>query len=263
MKTGFLSVMIVFAGLTLRGQDLFEYQEATYWKGPASLPYRILYPASFDSAKSYPIIVFLHGAYERGHDNEAQLRIGGRFFLNEENRKNFPAIVIFPQCSNKYLWAEFDNEIDSATGLAKKWRFPFRKQPTVPVQLLKELLDSMSTKSWVDKERIYLGGLSQGAMGVYDMVARYPDLFAAAFPICGAGQVNTAKLFAKKVALWIFHGGKDEIVPVYFSRDYFKRLQKLSSDVKYTEYPGVHHDSWSKAFAEPGLLSWLFSKSKN
>jgi predicted peptidase len=88
-------------------------------------------------------------------------------------------------------------------------------------------------------------------------------MFAAAFPICGAGLTSTSRNFAKKVALWIFHGEKGEVVPTYFSRDYYKRLQKLGSDVKYTEYPGVHHDSWNKVFAEPELLSWLFSKSKN
>jgi predicted peptidase len=183
--------------------------------------------------------------------------------LRKDNREKFPAIIIFPQCSTEYIWAEFENQVDSATGLAKRWYFPFRKKPSVPVQLLKDLLDSLTAKSYVDKSRIYIGGLSQGGMGVFDLVARYPDLFAAAFPICVAGQVNTAKNFAKKVALWIFHGDKDEIVPVYFSRDYFKRLQKLESDVKYTEYPGVHHDSWNNAFAEPELLTWLFSKRKN
>jgi predicted peptidase len=256
-------LIAAMTALAMQGQDLSEYEYGTYWKGNESLPYRILYPLAFDSTKPYPVVVFLHGAYERGHDNESQLRVGGRYFLRKENREKFPAIVIFPQCSTEYIWAEFENQVDSATGLAKRWYFPFRKKPSVPVQLLKDLLDSLSGKSYVDKSRIYVGGLSQGGMGVFDLVARYPDLFAAAFPICGAGPVNTAKNFAKKVALWIFHGDKDEIVPVYFSRDYFKRLQKLDGDVKYTEYPGVHHDSWNNAFAEPELLTWLFSKRKN
>jgi predicted peptidase len=263
MRRYILFFIFVWAGLAAQSQDLLEYEYGTYWKGGESLPYRILYPLSFDSTRAYPVIVFLHGAYERGRDNESQLRIGGRYFLKEENRKKFPAIIIFPQCSNEYIWAEFETRLDSATGLAKKWYFPFRKKPSVPVQLLKELLDSLGAKPYVDKSRIYTGGLSQGGMGVFDLVARYPDMFAAAFPICGAGPVSTAKNFGKKVALWIFHGEKDEVVPTYFSRDYFKRLQKLGSDVKYTEYPGVHHDSWNNAFAEPELLTWLFSKSKN
>jgi predicted peptidase len=222
----------------------------------------MLYPLSFDSAKQYPLVVFLHGAFEKGRDNNAQLDIGGRFFLRDENRKNFPAIVIFPQCPENDSWVYFDTKIDSATGLVKEWGFPFLKKPTAPTALLKELLDSLLNQHFVDKSRIYLGGLSQGGMGVYDMLARYPGIFAAAFPICGAGKISTAKNFAGKTALWIFHGEKDDIVPVYFSRDYYQRLQKLGADVKYSEYPGVFHNSWVNAFGEKELLAWLFSKSK-
>ena len=94
------------------------------------------------------------------------------------------------------------------------------------------------------------------------MIARYPGIFAAAFPICGAGKLTTAKDFADKVALWIFHGSDDEIVPVYFARNFYKRLAKLNADVKYSEYPGVHHNSWVNAFGEKDLLNWLFSKTK-
>lgn len=257
------TILFCFCFLAVKSQDLSSYDYGIYRIGYEALPYRILYPVAFDSTRTYPVVVFLHGAFERGHDNESQLNIGGRYFLREENRKNFPAIVIFPQCDHSYVWADFETQIDSATGLAKKWYFPFRKKPSVPVQLLKALLDSLCTKPFVDTKRIYVGGISQGGMGVYDLVARYPDLFAAAFPICGAGLTGTAKNFAKKVSLWIFHGDKDDVVPVYFSRDYYKRLQKLGSDVKYTEYPGVHHDSWNKVFTEPELLTWLFGKSKN
>jgi len=182
--------------------------------------------------------------------------------LREENRKNFPAIVLFPQSPADDSWAYFETKLDSSTGLAKEWHFPFRKEPTIISGLLKSLLDSLLTLHFVDASRIYIGGLSQGGMGVYDMVARYPEIFAAAFPICGAGKINTAKNFAGKVSLWIFHGSEDEIVPAYFSRDFYKRLSKLNADVKYSEYPGVHHNSWVNAFAEKEFLSWLFSKSK-
>ena len=114
----------------------------------------------------------------------------------------------------------------------------------------------------MDGSRVYLGGLSQGGMGVFDMVARYPELFAAAFPMCGAGRISTAKDFGREVSLWIFHGEKDDIVPPRFSREYFKQVQKLGGDVRYTEYPGVFHACWVNAFNEPELLSWLFSKTK-
>lgn len=260
-----LQILISCVSLIAKSQDFSAYQYGLFQNKDAGLLYRILYPENFDSARKYPVIVFLHGAGERGNDNEAQLRIGGEYFLKEENRKNFPAIVIFPQCPgrDRIVWADFETEIDPATRQPKKWHFPFHKKPSEPVELLMGLLDSLRKRPFVDAKRVYLGGLSQGAMGVYDMAARYPDFFAAAFPICGAGLTSTAKIFAGKVSLWIFHGDQDNTVPVRFSRDYYNRLQKLGSDVKYTEYPGVYHDSWNNAFAEPELMNWLFSKSKN
>jgi len=257
------AIFLVFCSLTGTTQDLTEYKKEIFKSVKGELPYRILYPTSFDSTHKYPLLIFLHGAFEKGTDNEMQLRIGGRYFLGEENRKNYPAIILFPQCPLDDSWAWFDTKIDSATGLAASWDFPFRKEPTTVTALLKNLIDSLLSTSFIDKSRIYIGGLSQGGMGVYDMVARYPDMFAAAFPICGAGKVNTAKEFAGKVAVWIFHGADDEIVPVRFSRDFYKRLIKLNADVKYSEYPSVHHNSWVNAFAEKELLSWVFTKTKN
>lgn len=246
--------------LSLRSQDLNEYQKKIFSNGNEQLPYRILYPLSFDTSKKYPVIVFLHGAMAKGDDNNAQLNIGGRYFLREENRSNFPAIVIFPQCPTNAGWAYFETEIDSA-GKAKNWNFPFRKEPTTPTLLVKQLLDSLLNHHFVDNSRIYIGGLSQGGMGVFDIIARYPTMFAAAFPICGAGKLNTADNF-KKVALWIFHGADDDIVPVYYSRNFYRRLKKLHADVKFSEYPGVHHNSWVNSFAEKELLPWIFIKSK-
>ena len=261
MKKYFL-LLLVTTGVGSNAQDLSVYQSAYYISNEGRLPYRILYPLNFDSIRSYPMIVFLHGAFGKGIDNNLQLNIGGQYFLREENRKDFPAFVIFPQCPLDDSWAYFEAKIDSATGLAKQWVFPFLKNPTAPTALLKKILDSLLALSFIDKSRIYIGGLSQGGMGVYDLVARYPETFAAAFPICGAGRVSTAKNFAGKTSLWIFHGDKDNIVPVYFSRNYYRRLKKLGADVKYTEYPGAFHNSWINVFAEKDLLPWLFSKSK-
>jgi len=241
-------------------QDFSAYQYAMFGKDGARLPFRILYPEKFDPTHAYPLIIFLHGANEKGDDNEAQLNIGGRFFLRSENRTQFPAVVLFPQCPADDSWAYFENKVDSVSGLARDWYFPFRNKPQRPVQLLKWLLDSLRTSKSIDTNRIYIGGLSQGGMGVLDIIARYPNYFAAAFPMCGAGREKTATNFAGRVAVWLFHGEKDDIVPPSFSRDYYKRLQKLNADVRYTEYPGVFHNCWGNAFAEKELLPWLFSK---
>lgn len=244
-------------------QDIFSAYEKHYYDAPAvNVPYRYLRPENAAAGKKYPLVIFLHGAYEKGFDNEAQLEIGGRFFLRDSIRKNYPAFVLFPQCPAVDVWAYFDAKEDPAAGKIEV-SFPFNKQPTDVSASLMMLVDSLIRHDQIDPKQVYIGGLSQGGMGVLDLIARYPDLFAAAFSICGAGNVATTKYFAGKVPLWLFHGDADDVIPVTFSRDYYKRLKKLNADVHYSEYAGVKHNSWNNAFAEPGLLKWLFSKRKN
>ena len=257
-----LTFWFLFFVFNVSAQELSDYEKKEFKKGEKILPYRILYPWGYDSSRKYPVVIFLHGFFENGNDNASQLKIGGRFFLDKQNRIDFPAIVIFPQCPVDDSWAYFETKSDKATGLVIKWKFPFKSKPTSTVLLLRQFLDDLLSKQFIDSARLYIGGLSQGAMGVYDIIARYPDLFAAAFPICGAGDINTSKNFAGKVSLWIFHGEKDDNVPVYFSREFYKKLKKLKADVTYTEYPGVLHNSWINAFRESELLPWLFSKEK-
>ncbi|HEV8507897.1 MAG TPA: PHB depolymerase family esterase, partial [Chitinophagaceae bacterium] len=234
MKIVFAFILLILS-LSLHAQDLNEYKKEIFIRKSQVLPYRILYPLSFDTGRKYPLLIFLHGAYEKGNDNEAQLDIGGRYFLADSNRRNFPAVIIFPQCPSNDVWAYFDAEFDSM-GVLKRAIFPFRKEPTAVTSLLKQLVDSLMSSSFIDISKIYVGGLSQGGMGVFDIVARYPNIFAAAFPICGAGKVSTADKFAKQTALWIFHGADDDVVPVHFSRQFYQKLKKLGGDVKYTEY---------------------------
>src|SRR5258706_1476656 len=104
MKKCIIFFSILFFN-SVHSQDLSEYQKAMFHNNKGNLPYRILYPVSFDSSAAYPLLVFLHGAFEKGTDNEAQLNIGGRYFLREENRKNFPALILFPQCPENDSWA--------------------------------------------------------------------------------------------------------------------------------------------------------------
>jgi predicted peptidase len=226
------------------------------------MPYRYLRPENFDSSKKYPLLIFLHGAFEKGYDNETQLNIGGRFFLRDSFRKNYPAFILFPQCPEKDAWAYFETKTDPLTGKITEVDFPFYKKPTIVSSVLMSLVDSLRHGDNIDPNRIYIGGLSQGGMGVLDLIARYPQRFAAAFSICGAGKAVTTKNFAGKTALWLFHGNADDVVPVSFSRNYFKKLQKLKSDVRYSEYSGVKHNSWVNAFSEPSLMYWLFWKRK-
>lgn len=245
----------------MQAQDMDAYSRESFIKNGDTLRYRLLTPANYNVHKTYPLIIFLHGSGERGSDNAAQLLHGGALFLKDTLRRDFPAFVLFPQCPSDESWAPFRMQRDT-TGKVVGAEFLPDAPPTVPGALVKALLDSLLASGKVDVKRVYLGGLSLGGIGTYDMLARYSGTFAAAFPICGAGNVKTAAAFAKKVPLWIFHGAEDAVVPPDFSRGYYAELQKLGSEVKYSEYPGVGHNSWDNAFAEPDLLPWLFRHHK-
>jgi predicted peptidase len=238
-------------------QDISSYEKHMF---NTILPYRFLRPAQQDSIKKYPLVIFLHGAFEKGTDNEQQLNIGGRYFLRTNNRQQFPAYVLFPQCPQDDSWVYFETISDSLTGVVKKWDFPFKRKPTGITQQLFSLIDSLKNDPLIDATKIYIAGLSQGGMGVLDMIARRPDLFAAGISMCGAGDVTTTKFFKDKVSVWLFHGDKDDVVPVEFTRKFYGRLKDSKRSVRYNEYAGVMHASWVNAFAEPELLSWLFSQ---
>jgi predicted peptidase len=259
MKKTTALFFLVFLFSVVHAQDLSLYEKKKFMREGDTLLYRILYPLNYDAKKAYPLIIVLHGSGQRGKDNEIQLMHGGNLFLKDSIRKNYPAIVIFPQCPATGSWSYFQFKFDMP---AKKLliSFPFREQPLSASRLVKELADSLTGAGLADKSRVYIGGLSMGGFGTFDMIARYPGYFAAAFPICGGGDTAMAERIAGKTAVWIFHGGADPLVNVDYSRLYFHALQYWKADVLYTEYPGVRHNSWDNAFAEKDLVGWLFSK---
>jgi len=242
-------------------QDLSAYQKNLFADGDRVLPYRLLSPLT-EPGKKYPLIIFLHGAFEKGEDNELQLQIGGRFFMRDSIRKNYPAFVLFPQCPANDAWAYFENKLDLTTGNYTNWHFPFKPEPTAVTAGLLKLISRLLESDSIDKSRVYIAGLSQGGMGVLDIIARKPEWFAAGISMCGAGDPATSNLFMGKTALWFFHGDKDPVVPPVFSEQFYRKLKRAKSTVRFTEYPGVEHNCWVKAFAEPDLMRWLFAQSK-
>lgn len=223
------------------------------------LPYRILYPENYDKNKKYPLLLFLHGAGERGKDNEKQLTHGARLFLKEENRKNFPAIIIFPQCPEESFWAyaNIDRTVQPA-----KFELDYSGPANWPLAAANELVKKTIAEGTVDPGRVYITGLSMGGMGTFESVFRYPSLYAAALPICGGGDVEEYDKRVAKTAFWVFHGAADAVVNVKLSQDMVEKLKKLKAEVKYSEYPGVNHNSWDNAFAEPDYLGWMFRHKK-
>lgn len=253
----FLVVLLLSLSFGLSAQDFSLFEKKTYKASNGTeLPYRLLLPADYDRTKSYPLVLFLHGAGERGNDNEKQLVHGAKLFLTDENRKNFPAIVVIPQCpTDSYL----ANVVIDRSVNPYKITFDYSKPATAPLTAVIELVNSIFKEEAVNKKRVYITGLSMGGMGTFEAVYRNPKLFAAAAPICGGGDTVRYNKKAAKVPFRIFHGDQDAVVGVNESRAMVAKLKSLKANVRYTEYPGVNHNSWDNAFAEPDFMSWLFS----
>jgi predicted peptidase len=240
-------------------QDSTLYKAEQFIYGKDTLNYRILYPSDYDVNRKYPLVLLLHGAGERGNDNEAQLKWGGDLFVDSTNRVEYPAFVIFPQCPADDFWANIKREPEKKDSLGG-FSFVNSKQPRKSLGLVSRLVDSMAQTPQVNTKKMYVGGLSMGGMGTFEILWRKPKFFAAAFPICGGGSAEQVKIYAKNFPVWVFHGASDPVVPVSNSRLMVKALKAAGAKVKYSEYPGVGHDSWNNAFAEPEFLKWLFAQ---
>lgn len=253
---------ILFLFITNNGfsQDFSLFEKKEFVQNGDTLPYRILFPKTYDPSKHYPMVIFLHGAGERGNDNEKQLVHGAAMFLEDSIRNKFPAIIVFPQCPQNSFWANIDSRIDSTTN---KRILIYREDgaPTKSMELLLALFPHLKEKYSPDTSRLYVGGLSMGAMGTFEIARRLPDNFSAAFAICGGANTATAAQF-KNTSWWIFHGMKDEVVNPQNSIDIAQALKDVGADVKLTLYPEANHNSWDDAFKEPDFLSWLFKNQK-
>ena len=230
-------------------EKLFEPREYV-GAGGKTLKYRLLKPAPYDSDREYPLVIFLHGAGERGSDNVAQLKNGMADFCKAKWRDKYPCYVVAPQCPEEEKWVDVD------------WSSPANDMPaktSESLQLVFELIDTMVKDAAVNDNRIYITGLSMGGYGTWDALARRPSFFAAAVPICGGGDPKTAARFAK-VPLWCFHGDQDEAVPVKRSREMIDALKAAGGMPKYTEYPGVAHNSWAQTYADAAVIEWMFKQ---
>ncbi|MCP5546859.1 MAG: dienelactone hydrolase family protein [Akkermansiaceae bacterium] len=230
------------------------YLEKTFAGTTGTLPYRILAPSEIQPGTRYPLILFLHGAGERGDDNKRQSYHGGKLFLEKKNREEYPAFVVFPQCPNGKRWVEVNWSAPEPHDQPEK--------PSEPMSLVMELVPELEKTLPIDTTRVYLMGLSMGGFGSWDLAARHPEWFAAVVPICGGADNSTAPSLAK-LPIWTFHGDADNVIPVARTRSMVAALKAAGGSPKYTEYPGVAHNSWFKAFAEPDLLPWLFAQKRS
>ena len=226
--------------------------------GDATYSYQVYLPAGYDPARRWPAILFLHGAGERGTDGVQQTQVGlGRVL--RANPERVPAVVVFPQAPPREVWVG---------DLARMARLA---------------LDQTIAEFRGDPDRIYLVGLSMGGYGAWVLAFESPDRYAALVSVCGgivppSGRrartrqlpptLEAADPYAataarvKRIPSWLFHGAEDPTVPVTESRQIVAALKREGGPVRYTEYEGVVHNSWDRAFAEPELWTWLFAQRR-
>jgi predicted peptidase len=239
-ETGFLDRTIVLQGTTYK--------------------YQVFVPETWTAHQKWPVILFLHGAGERGNDGMQQTDIGIGTEIRSD-RGRIPAIVVMPQCQKNLWWT----------------------QPPMD-DLAIAALDAASKEFHGDAERTYLTGLSMGGYGTWHLAEKYPRRFAALVVICGGIRPPAATLKAHpdlakwfpvddpksysdaaakigRIPVWIFHGADDDTVPVTESRRMYAALKEIGAEVHYTEYPGTKHVSWDKAYDDEKLFPWLFSKT--
>lgn len=260
MRTLFvLAGILIFLNISAAAQLTALYQQASFVHKNDTLPYRILYPENFNPGTAYPLLFMLHGSGERGKDNVAQLKHGSALFLKERVRRQYPAIVVFPQCPQSSYWSSV--EVDQSS-FPVQFNFQTSGEATQAMNMLQGLLKEMLQQPYVNPQQVYIGGLSMGGMGTLELLRREPKIFAAAFSICGGDNLANAKKY-KDTPLWLFHGLKDEIVPAALSQSLAARLEEIGAkNIKITLYPEAKHNSWENAFAEDQLLPWLFSKKR-
>ena len=202
---------------------------------PIQMDYLLSLPKDYKSKEKWPLMLFLHGAGERGDDLELVKKHGPPKFAAQG--KDMPFIIVSPQCKKNRWWE--------------------------PISLT-ALLDEIEKTHKIDSDRIYVTGLSMGGFGTWGLAAHSPERFAAIAPICGGGDTTqTVFRIGDQLPIWVFHGAKDGVVPFEKSQSLVDAFEKRDIDVKFTIYPEAGHDSWTKAYANEELYKWMLSHTRD
>lgn len=259
MRSLVLGVLAVMTAATGRGAAPEAYEARTVSvaeNGKAvDFGYRLMRPepAAQGGQEKFPLVLFLHGAGERGGDNEKQLAYLPTWLAEPEARRRHPCFVLAPQCRAGGFWSPI-TWWDRSGG-------PQRPEPTTDLAAAVAALDAVTRTEAVDPGRVYLAGLSMGGYGAWDLAARMPERFAAMVPVCGGGDEATAPRLTA-LPIWCFHGAADDVVPVERSRSMVAAVRAAGGRPRYTELEGVGHDSWTPAFRDPATLEWLFRQER-
>ena len=255
-----------------------QFKFKTHTFDTTSISYRFFTPSPKEE-ELYPLIIALHGAGERGNDNEAQIKYHklATVWADSINQANHPCFVIAPQCPKNNRWVDADWNLNT---------FDFEStQISNELAAVNDLIEKTIKKYPIDKRRIYITGLSMGGFGTWYMLMKYPKLFAAAIPMSGAGDPQLA-CDISNIPIWNFHGDIDKAVPVEGSRLMIEALNKcgskalmipnpnsnkvlenkeltkkiMNSDLIYTEYKNKGHVIWKESYENSLVREWLFSK---
>lgn len=251
------TALIILAGTTLfqaavrdvAAADTNEFLTRIYTNAAGqTLPYRLLMPKHFEAGKSYPIILYLHGAAARGDDNLKPLDWGPSLFLEPPLRDKHDFFLVVPQCPRDKGWVELTL---TARGIKEG----------DALRLALELVgEALPREFHIDPRRRYLTGVSMGGQAVWVTLVRRPGFFAAAVPVCSGGDPRAVTAAAARCPVWVFHSDDDHLMPVEGARDLVNAWRKHGGVAKYTEYTGLKHSSWKKAYLEMDLFDWLFQQ---
>lgn len=213
------------------------------------LSYRVYVPNATASKPKLPVFLYLHGSGERGADNALQLRAVPSLLMEKAYRKDFPCIVVAPQCPTEMNWTSF--------------RHNFIAEDSASCDPIVAIIEKVLKNPQADRNRVYLVGFSMGSFGAWELAADNPAMFAAVVPIAGGGSATLAESLVE-VPIWAVHGDQDRTCPAEQTRKIVAKLQAANGDVRYSEFPGVGHQSWQQAFRQSSeMLQWMFRQCRN
>lgn len=240
-----LAAVLLCMPLSVFAGDINTSEKRVYENADTVLPYRLILPEDYDARKTYPMLVFLHGAGERGNDNELQF-----FHCVQYLHDNMPdCIIVAPQCPVNNQWVD----TPWVNGAYSIEAVPESNELIAVMELLRSLEEEFS----VDSDRIYAAGISMGGFGTWDLMMRHNDYFAAGIPVCGGGDPSQGEAL-KDTPLFVFHGDADTAVPISGSTQTVDAIKAAGgTQVEYTVYEGAGHGIWNDAFQTAGLLDKL------
>jgi predicted peptidase len=251
----FLPVIALLPMTAFAGLNDVEVRQTRYTGGEyhdETFRYLLLRPKTIEPGKRYPLVLFLHGAGERGDDPELLKKHFLPAIASDEFRDKFPCFVVAPQCRPDRKWADIP--------WGTKVSSPIADEPTDQLKMALQCVGDVIHEFPVDSNRLYLTGISMGGYGGWDLAMRQPGRWAAVVPICGGGDESKGDRLVN-VPVWAVHGDADPAVPVERSRNMIAAIRKAGGGPKYTELPGVAHDSWTQTYADPnGVFAWMFEQ---